>query len=73
MLPTFFEDPRASSGHIILANFGERESWGQKVLSLNEGFTDLGFLDVAYPEHMQEDDTSYCRHNPKPPLTHSFM
>ncbi|MEO8591279.1 MAG: hypothetical protein ABI432_18010 [Flavobacteriales bacterium] len=58
MLPTFFTDS-ATSGqdYWILANFGEKESWGQKLLKLNNAFTDLGFLDLALPERVMEDDT----------------
>jgi hypothetical protein len=48
MYPTFFRDPQHREGYIILANFGERDSWGQKVLRFRKsGFEDLGFLDVA--------------------------
>ncbi|MBL7964413.1 MAG: hypothetical protein JNM31_11295 [Flavobacteriales bacterium] len=58
MLPTFFRDPEDSSAFLILANFGEKESWGQKMLKLDaSGFHDLGFVDVALPERIMEDDT----------------
>jgi len=57
MLPTFFRDPRDSAAWIVLANFGERQSWGQKVFRLDaKGFTDLGFLNVALPKHFAEED-----------------
>jgi hypothetical protein len=59
MLPTIFFNPLDSATQVVLANFGERESWGQKVLLLGDGFTDLGFLDVALPEYIQEEDTAY--------------
>ncbi len=61
LLPTFFEDPLSESGHVILANMGERNSWGQKVIRMDEAFTDLGFLDVALPEHVQESDTTILK------------
>lgn|GEM_PF-2573888 len=61
MLPTLFADPRDSSRHIVLANLGERNSWGQKVLVLSSGYRDLGFLDVALPERIQEEDTAYVK------------
>ena len=55
MFPTFFPDPRDGEGWIILANLGEKESWGQKVLHLDDrGFADLGFLDVALTEAMAD-------------------
>lgn len=58
MLPTFFADTRPGrSGHLVLANFGERESWGQKLLRTDGTFSDLAFLDIALPERMMEDDT----------------
>lgn len=51
MFPTFFHDPRDGQGWIILANLGEKGSWGQKVFHLDDhGFEDLGFLDVAFAE-----------------------
>lgn len=61
LLPTFFEDPLSQGGHVILANLGERNSWGQKVMRMHEEFTDLGFLDVALPERVQESDTAYLK------------
>lgn len=61
MLPTFFSIPDPPGTHLILANFGERESWGQKLLYMDSTFTDLGFLDVAYPEHINEGDTTYLK------------
>lgn len=57
MLPTFFRLPNASAVHMVLANFGERESWGQKLLLMDDEFTDLGFLDIALPERLLENDT----------------
>ncbi|MEX1132617.1 MAG: hypothetical protein WEC15_05285, partial [Flavobacteriales bacterium] len=61
LLPTFFMDPRQDSAYIALANTGERNSWGQKVLGMKDGFTDLGFLDVAVPEWVDEGDTTLLR------------
>ena len=58
MLPAFFEDSASQgAGYWILANFGERESWGQKLLRMDGEFTDVGFLDIALPERVVEDDT----------------
>lgn len=59
MLPTFFPlDTLAPSDAMwVLANFGEKESWGQKLLLLDEEFSDMGFLDAALPERVLEDDT----------------
>ena len=57
MLPTFFRSPIDTTSYIVLANFGEKESWGQKLLELgSNGFRDLGFLDVALPERVPEDE-----------------
>jgi hypothetical protein len=63
MLPTFFGTPGSANGPwVLLANFGEKDSWGQKVLVLDDtGFQDLGFIDAAVPELRQEADTSYYR------------
>lgn len=61
MLPTFFAYPDPTGTSLILANFGERESWGQKLMFMNRAFTDLGFLDVAYPEHIVEGDSAYVK------------
>ncbi|MBL7952948.1 MAG: hypothetical protein JNM62_14660 [Flavobacteriales bacterium] len=61
MLPTFFSIPNPPGTHLILANFGERESWGQKLMFMDSAFTDLGFLDVAFPEHITEGDSTYVK------------
>lgn len=58
MLPTFFRDPGDPGHYFILANFGEKQSWGQKLLWLDHKFTDLGFLDVALPTRTTEGDTA---------------
>jgi len=61
MLPTFFSIPDPPGTYLVLANFGERESWGQKLLFMDSTFTDLGFLDVALPEHLTEGDSTYVK------------
>lgn len=61
LLPTFFQHPLLDSAYVILANLGERNSWGQKVMSMKDGFSDLGFLDVAIPERITEGDSTYTR------------
>lgn len=61
LLPTYFEHPLEDSAYILLANMGERNSWGQKVISMKEQFADLGFLDVAIPERITEGDSTYIR------------
>ncbi|MBX2973836.1 MAG: hypothetical protein KF797_12095 [Flavobacteriales bacterium] len=67
MLPTFFGS-RASAGEEhefvdgwILANFGERESWGQKVMWFRDGFHDRGFMDVALPERTEDENGSQLK------------
>jgi hypothetical protein len=48
MLPTFFATDNAADGLVLLANMGERDSWGQEVFWLKDDhFVHLGFLDVA--------------------------
>lgn len=61
MLPTFFAYPNPPGTYLILANFGERESWGQKLIFMDWAFTDLGFMDVAYPERIVEGDSTYLK------------
>lgn len=61
MLPTFFPIPDPPGTYLVLANFGERESWGQKLIYMDSSFTDLGFLDAAYPERISEADTAYLK------------
>lgn len=56
MLPTFFL-PDQREDMVLLVNFGERQSWGQKVIGFGkEGFTDIGFMDVAVPVTTEEDE-----------------
>lgn len=58
MLPRFFgRDSTATDDLWVLANFGEKESWGQKLLRLDTAFHDLAFMDAARPERVLEDDT----------------
>ncbi len=59
MLPTFFplDTARPADGMWVLANFGEKESWGQRVFLLDWEFLDVRFMDVALPERVMEDDT----------------
>ncbi|MBS1582969.1 MAG: hypothetical protein JST66_12280 [Bacteroidetes bacterium] len=60
MLPTFFTTGDTADGTIILANLGEKQSWGQKVFWLKDGrFTDLGFIDAAERERRTEDDSTF--------------
>jgi hypothetical protein len=57
MLPTFFHHPLDSGTYVLLTNWGERESWGQKVFAFDEqGFHDLCFLDVAHPVQLMDED-----------------
>ncbi|MBL7938238.1 MAG: hypothetical protein JNL43_02665 [Flavobacteriales bacterium] len=59
MLPSFFplDRKQPTDAMWLLANMGERESWGQKLIWLDWEFTDMGFMDVALPERVVEDDT----------------
>lgn len=61
MLPTVFGPAGKLEGSWILANFGERGSWGQKLMWYDGTFHDRGFMDIAYPEHVNEQDTAYIR------------
>ena len=59
MLPTYFTTSDTADGMVILANFGEKESWGQKVFWLKgHEFRDLGWLDVAHREWKTRDDST---------------
>ncbi len=57
MFPTIFGDGPGLDGKWILANFGERQSWGQKLIRYTHGFHDHGFMDVALPEWIHESDS----------------
>ncbi len=75
MLPTCFpiDTLYPSDGLWVLANFGERESWGQKVLLLDWEFMDAGFMHVALPERVMEDDTLRLkRRNVAPHMRYSM-
>ena len=58
MLPTFFAaDSNSTDDLWLLVNFGERESWGQKLMRLTgEGFKDCGFLDAALPVRVTDEE-----------------
>lgn len=56
MLPTFFGEGNGPDGKWILANFGERESWGQKVMWFSNGFHDRGFMHAALPERIEDEN-----------------
>jgi len=59
MLPTCFPLDTTHPADVVwvLANFGERESWGQKIFLMDRNFMDAGFMHVALPERVMEDDT----------------
>jgi len=60
MLPTYFTTGDTADGIIILANYGERESWGQNVFLLKDDqFKDLGWLDVAERGWKTQDDSTF--------------
>ncbi len=57
MLPTFFATENAADGMVVLANMGERDSWGQEVFCLKDDrFMHLGFLDVALRTWKSSDE-----------------
>ena len=60
MLPTFFSTGKKEDGLILLANMGERESWGQEAFWLKDHtFNSLGFLDVAQRDWKTIDDSTF--------------
>ena len=60
MLPTFFTTGNKADGLVILANMGERQSWGQEAFWLKDNtITHLGFLDVAVRDWKTVDDSTY--------------
>ncbi|HOZ41492.1 MAG: hypothetical protein IPN62_02995 [Flavobacteriales bacterium] len=74
MLPTCFaiDTARPTEALWVLANFGEKESWGQKVMLLDHAFMDIGFMEVALPERVLEDDTLRLkRRNVAPAMRYS--
>jgi len=73
MLPTVFGQAGTLEGAWIMANFGERGSWGQKLMWYDGTFHDRGFMDIAYPEHVNEQDTAYVRLTNIAPLMRMAM
>lgn len=62
MFPTFFRNPGSDGPLLVFANFGEKQSWGQKVMRLDSaGFEEVCFLEVALPMRVAEPDTSYLK------------
>lgn len=60
MLPTFFTTGNKADGLVILANMGERQSWGQEAFWLkDQRIQSLGFLDLAVREWRTIDDSTY--------------
>ncbi|MBL0043362.1 MAG: hypothetical protein IPP33_02765 [Flavobacteriales bacterium] len=60
MLPSFFSTGKKEDGWILLANMGERESWGQEAFWLkDQKFHSLGFLDVAQRDWKTSDDSTF--------------
>lgn len=56
LYPSFFSNDMGQ--HIILADTGERDSWGQKVYLLVENkFYDLGFIDVGSVNYDEDQET----------------
>jgi hypothetical protein len=60
MLPTFFTNGNNADGLVIIANMGERQSWGQEAFWLKDNaIKSLGFLDVAVRDWKTVDDSTY--------------
>ena len=60
MLPTFFTDGNKADGLVIIANMGERQSWGQEAFWLkDQRIQSLGFIDLAVREWKTVDDSTY--------------
>lgn len=73
MFPTFFREPGGNGPLLVFANFGEKQSWGQKVMRMDStGFTDIGFLEVALPVRVHEPDSSYLKREPIAPFLRAF-
>lgn len=68
MLPTCF-GTSDSSRFWVLANFGEKQSWGQKLMQLDTAFHDIGFLEVTLPTRTIETDTAYLKRENIAPFT----
>lgn len=73
MFPTFFREPGGNGPLLVFANFGEKQSWGQKVMRLDSaGFTEVCFLEVALPVRVAEPDTSYLKRESIAPHLRAF-
>lgn len=73
MLPTFFATGDTADGLIVLANYGERESWGQNAFWLKDGhFHDLGWLDVAERTWVERDGERQQQRNNIAPSTRVY-
>lgn len=73
MFPTFFREPGSNGPLLVFANFGEKQSWGQKVMLLDStGFTDAGFLEVALPVRVNEQDSAYLKRESIAPVLRLF-
>jgi hypothetical protein len=60
MLPTFFTNGTEADGLVIIANMGERQSWGQEAFWLTDNtIRSLGFIDVAVREWKTVDDSTF--------------
>lgn len=60
MFPVLFTTGRKEDGLIILANMGERQSWGQEAFWLvGDTLRSLGFIDMAVREWRTMDDSTY--------------
>jgi hypothetical protein len=70
MLPTFFSTGDSADGIVVLANFGGKESWGQKAFWLKgPAFIDLGWIDVAHREWRTVDGQTEQRRTNIAPYT----
>ncbi|QQR85718.1 MAG: hypothetical protein IPJ76_14075 [Flavobacteriales bacterium] len=73
MFPTFFRAPDKSWPLVVFANFGEKQSWGQKLMLLDSnGFSDTGFLEVALPVRVNEQDSAYLKRESIAPFLRLF-
>ena len=55
-LPTFFVSSDRQDT-LLLAEIGERESWGARLLRIHDGvFVDLGFIDIALRDHKFDEE-----------------
>lgn len=60
MLPTFFTSGDKAGGLVVIANMGERQSWGQEAFWVKDNaIKSLGFLDVAVRDWKTVDDSTY--------------